>query len=157
MSEPSSVWMKPKPLSPTSFLIVPFATCPPRAGHVRGVVLRNCSRSTEGGTRTIQVPAGGVSVTRPSVRGGRGCRHLRGNEKNGRRARQGSGNATATDPVLAEGARGAPHRGGRADRPRQRRLDAQHPERPHLAWRDEHSATFHLNRQRDRRVPAEPP
>src|SRR5437763_13632753 len=50
MSEPSSVWIKPKPLSPTSFLIVPVATCPPRARHVVRLFAQNVRRSCGGGS-----------------------------------------------------------------------------------------------------------
>src|SRR5439155_84040 len=65
MSDPSSVWMKPKPRSPTSFLIVPVATCPPRARSVRESFWGTVRGSENTGTRTFPVPAGGVSMTRP--------------------------------------------------------------------------------------------
>ncbi|TMF26296.1 MAG: HAMP domain-containing protein [Chloroflexi bacterium] len=65
MSDPSSVWMKPKPRSPTSFLIVPVATCPPRARYVRESFWGTVRGSENTGTRTFPVPAGGVSMTRP--------------------------------------------------------------------------------------------
>src|SRR5438270_10173120 len=105
MSEPSSVWIKPKPLSPTSFLIVPVATCPPRARHVVRLFAQNVRRSCGGGSvghrLRVLSRAQGCALAAPSPLHARSLHHsaTRAQGAGALRSKTGGGSYATRSPV----------------------------------------------------------